>query len=677
MRRFLLVWVCVITALSVQGQAAKMQRIDSMKQVLQTTGMPDTTRAELLATISFFYWTQNTADGLAYGRQALALSQRLHFLRGIAGSNMALAMNHRYRSEYREALACCDSALVIWQRLGKKNKVGNTYFTMCMLYVDMSEYHKALDYGLRALHIAEELNDSDQIGRTLINLGIIYEDLGDHNNALELHSRALALYRSMGQERGIAFALSNIGLVYKEKGDLDSALAIQIQALEMMKTIPESRAKVLGYIGDIYNARKDYRQALTYLSQALQIDEVRGDPGGRAEKLQNIGRTYLAAATDASLHLSLAVVRQYLRNAATALDTAAIIHRQTGNIRDLAQNYADLSQSYELLGEPSLALKYHKLFTASKDTLFATEKTRQITEMQTRYETREKDKQIADQDRRLEYNRKINIALVSITLLVIALAIFIWVSMRRTANLNRRITEQNEELARLNEVKDRMFSIIGHDLRAPVNSLVSFMQLLEGEQLSPERISKYAEVLSGNLSYTTSLLENLLNWARTQMQGVQPQLVKIELRSLVSEIVYGITSDATRKQIHLNLTEGPSVHTLADINMLSLVLRNLIGNAVKYTPIGGSISVSINQQAGKAHIRITDTGVGIPPEILSQLNGTANTGVLKSTQGTAKEKGTGLGLMLCKTYIAQMGGTWQLSPHENIGTCIDVYLPVV
>jgi signal transduction histidine kinase len=241
--------------------------------------------------------------------------------------------------------------------------------------------------------------------------------------------------------------------------------------------------------------------------------------------------------------------------------------------------------------------------------------------------------------------------------------------------LNNKVNNQKKELEKLNAVKDRIFSIIGHDLRAPVNSVVSFTQLLEHGDIPPEKLQKYAGVLKDTLGHTVTLMENLLNWARTQMQGYNPVFEQFDLAETAMQCMALLTPDADKKKIAIinNITEGAIISS--DFNMVSLLVRNLLSNAIKYTPPGGIIILSAIVAANKVQIKVKDTGVGIAPALVHNFNKSASVQPLESTPGTNKEKGTGLGLMLCKDFASLMRGKITLESEPGKGSCFVVELP--
>jgi two-component system sensor histidine kinase/response regulator len=233
------------------------------------------------------------------------------------------------------------------------------------------------------------------------------------------------------------------------------------------------------------------------------------------------------------------------------------------------------------------------------------------------------------------------------------------------------LQEQTEELTRLNAFKSRLFSIIAHDLKSPIYALRNLFRNMQLYDLPAEEIKGMVPEVVDELTYTTSLMENLLHWARSQMQtdAVKPQ--RIDISGLMTEVVRLLRLQADAKKIRINLQTDNSAIAVADNDMVNLILRNLLSNAIKYTPEQGFIEVGTRRAEGGIELFVRDTGMGIPPDALEkiQLNN------FYTTKGTTGESGTGLGLMLCKEFIARNNGALRIESKPGTGSIFTVMLP--
>ncbi len=243
-------------------------------------------------------------------------------------------------------------------------------------------------------------------------------------------------------------------------------------------------------------------------------------------------------------------------------------------------------------------------------------------------------------DDSLEPDRRCQVALIDLT---------------EYKRIEESLKEANEELKILNDTKDKFFSIIAHDLRRPFQTLLSYSELLtqEIESLSQEEIIQFSKVLNENLNSLFGLLENLLNWSMMQRNMLEYKPAKLDLYDLVNKIIGILSKGAAEKNISLSNNVETGTPVYADIDMLRSIMQNLIINAIKFTKAEGRIIVSSANKEGNVEVSVQDNGVGIEPEKISRL---FNFGSKFTTDGTAGEKGTGLGLPLCKEFIERNGG---------------------
>ena len=233
------------------------------------------------------------------------------------------------------------------------------------------------------------------------------------------------------------------------------------------------------------------------------------------------------------------------------------------------------------------------------------------------------------------------------------------------------LQKQTDELTQLNAFKNRLFSIIAHDLKSPIYALRNLFRNMQQYDLPAIEIKEMVPEVVSELTYTTNLMENVLHWARSQMQAdsVKPQV--IDVAGLMTEVIRLLRLQADAKFIRVTLQADVSVIAYADRDMVHLILRNLLSNAIKYTPENGAIEVGTYRTETGVAIFVRDTGTGISPEALEKIRESN----FYSTKGTAGEAGTGLGLMLCKEFIVRNGGTLQIDSLPCKGSTFTFILP--
>jgi len=235
----------------------------------------------------------------------------------------------------------------------------------------------------------------------------------------------------------------------------------------------------------------------------------------------------------------------------------------------------------------------------------------------------------------------------------------------------RQLQKQTTELSELNSMKNKLFSVISHDLKTPLYALRNLFKTVEQYDIPAEEVKQYVPEVVKNLNYTTALMENLLIWVKSQMQinVMQPQI--LEVSELVEEARNLLELQASSKKIHVHFSQDHPVYIYADKEMIRLVIRNLLSNAIKFTPQDGEITIGIKSGSKTVEIFVRDSGVGMEPSVVNQLFGNN----YYTSRGTADETGTGLGLMLCKDFLTRNGGTIRVESVVGKGSTFYVTLP--
>ena len=246
--------------------------------------------------------------------------------------------------------------------------------------------------------------------------------------------------------------------------------------------------------------------------------------------------------------------------------------------------------------------------------------------------------------------------------------------MELNAGLEKKVEQRTRELNELNITKDKFFSIIAHDLKNPFNTLMGFTELLlmNLEEYNQEKLKEFIGILHETSRQSYALLENLLEWSRSQTGRLLINPETIDLHALVDENIDLLFNHAARKKIKLSNTISSPLKARGDINMIRTVIRNLISNAIKYTRENGSIIVSASEKEEGIEVAIADTGIGIKPENKEKL---FRIDINYSTRGTADEGGTGLGLILCREFINKNGGRIWVESEPGKGSTFKFTLP--
>jgi len=245
---------------------------------------------------------------------------------------------------------------------------------------------------------------------------------------------------------------------------------------------------------------------------------------------------------------------------------------------------------------------------------------------------------------------------------------------RQTMEIAEKATQleqQTLELTELNQVKNKLFSVIAHDLKTPMYALRNVFLSMQHAKMPAREIKEMLPSIVNEMNYTTSLMENLLQWAKTQMknESIQPEM--LDIKSMTQEALQILKLQATNKKIYLESRIELPVYCYADREMVNLILRNLLTNAIKFTPENGRVMVGASNKASFVEIFVQDTGIGMSSENIRQVFGE----LYYSTKGTASENGTGLGLKLCKDFLEKNGGEISIQSNPGEGSIFSFTLP--
>ena len=391
-----------------------------------------------------------------------------------------------------------------------------------------------------------------------------------------------------------------------------------------------------------------------------------------------------------------------LEQAAVYLKQGLAVAAEAGARHIALDAYYGLSELYERQGDYKSALEYYRHYAAMDDSIYDADRARQVAELQRKYETEQlegeikllnldnqrKDAEIRRRHEELLKQRTIAYSMITIFVVVLIFSVLLYrqYSQKKRANVllerqNLQLIEQQDllsaqrdELELLNATKDKFFAIIAHDLRNPLTARVSTTRSLsDGIQLlSKDETQLHMTMLNSSAQRLFNLVENLLQWAVSQTEVMRYREEEINLKTIVNDVLLLFTSDADAGDISISNEIDSDITVSTDGNMLRVVLRNLIGNAIKFSDEGGEVSINAGTSDDAIEVSITDTGIGIAEderETLFQIDAKASSG-----RGT-REKGTGLGLILCKEFVSKMGGRIWVDSRVSQGSTFCFTIP--
>jgi two-component system sensor histidine kinase/response regulator len=534
------------------------------------------------------------------------------------------------------------------------------WLTMGVAYGTKAMYPEALDCHLKALRLTEKLGLTGLMENDYTNIAIVYSSMKDYPRALYYFRQALKIARQFPDQSGWAIGLLNIGDVLTREMELDSAITYTVEALHIAEDINDSSllSTSLSNLGDIYTKKHESLKALPYFQRSLLISMHIHDEDDASNTHNSMAEAYY----------QLGQYKTSIDDATAALQTAQALH--TGETIKTA--YHILYEDYLGLKDFQRALKFRNLEIDLNDSLFNLDKEKEVKTLQSDYELEKKQHQVdvleknsLTQQRELEHNKIRLYLIIGGTILVIIWAFFL-------IRANRQIVRRNEELADLNAVKNKLLSIISHDLRSPISTLKGFVDLMKDAEIPPDKVRYFSAQMGESLKETGNLLDNLLFWAKTQMDGLKVDARPFDLVPVLQQNRRLMTSRAEKKKITV-VTAGMEMPVMAyaDEVMIDMVIRNLVDNAIKFSREGDTIRLSVGSTPDGVSVTISDTGLGIPLEDQHRIF----TSISYTTTGTSREKGSGLGLSLCKEMIDKNGGKIGFDSEPGKGTSFTFTLP--
>lgn len=608
--------------------------------------------------------------------------------------------------DYAKSLEANQVAVGLYNELKDNNYISSCYMNIGTTYQELKQFGKAVEYIEKALLVfktqsAPNLPVGINYGTAIANkaLGNIYAEVSDSeakqltNNSVSKISIAFEYLNTALQVAQMIKDESLTGSVYTDLGKLYEQLNKNEQALQQYEKalvhITNDNGK--DELGDLYFTMgcffintKSYLNAMHYLSKSLQLgyeNNLLNTQRNALEKMSLVYEHFGSYDSAVITYKKYIVIRdsiygkekeKEITRKQLELDFAVKendykLNQQIINAKLQQQILlAKQQQQQLLLNKQKLEivsrekdvqrLKYLQEQTQLKNDKALQASLLQKNLLQTKLDKELSTKQIDKQQQELELYKKEKQFFILGMLLLFCIVGLVVYNYQKSKKLNDTISIQKNELEKINAEKDKIFSVVSHDLLSPVNSLLSFQELLKYDVITPDKMKIYAHELNTRLDATAALMTNLIKWSATQMQGFKTNIQRLNLLVKIQTVLQYANMEAAQKNIIISIDVPDNIFILADKEMLILVIRNIVHNAIKFSYEHSTIQISAKQNNGMIELYCSDTGVGFSQNQLHQINTTAFT-TLQTTLGTADEKGTGLGLMLSKTFLQQMGGT--------------------
>jgi len=587
----------------------------------------DTAYIDALDSLAFGYYRISPDSLFLYSRKALEYSKKAGYGRGESNSLRILGNGYRLIGDWVNMVSYYHEALVTAEKTGEPIGIAKASLNLAMFYTDIGKDDECLELSEKAGRIFEKMKDSLNLNKALTTIAASFIDSKKYDSVLFYYQKSLELALAMKNEYLIATNNSFIGLTLLRMGRYKEAIARILPAADHFRNTDDKMRQTLtaGMLAPAYYMAKDYPTALRYAQQSLQL---------------------------------------------------AIELRSK---KDMADIYEVLANIYEARKDYPNALRNSRLYKNYSDSVFNENARKATDELEARYEYLQKEKILKeeqarkdDQHRELVRKKQLQIYIGALAILFLSSLTFV---LFRSRNLlkakNKEIHDQKEEMENLaiklmlnNQQKDMLFGIIAHDLRSPLHSLKEMLHLIKERSFTAAEMNTIIQELKQDVDYSSELVTNLLYWASSQLDGLAVKPVELPLRQLADDTLNIFRKMATEKNIQLKNEIDPALAGHADKNMIEVVVRNLLSNAVKFCRPGDTISLEAEMSADAIVICVADTGIGIEKQVLDKILQKKSI----SSFGTARERGTGLGLLLCREFAEKNNGRFWIESQPGKGS---------
>jgi len=602
-------------------------KIDSLENQLQSNS--GIRRANILVNLATLYQSISLERMNSYYNEAIKIAAELKDEELLKSVYYKFGKDYYMLAKYDLAVASLLKGLDLAEKTPTNSLKIKLMYLLGIINRDTKNYDKSYTYFKQAANDAFAINETTDYLLSRNEIANLLYIQKKYNEALKEKKNILDVAKEKNNAFVILCCSHDIGIILEEIGNKREALKYYLESNKIENNMNYPREIIIGYLSTarVYNELGEYGNAIEFCQKSLRLAQkhnIRKEIMDATELLSNI---YAAK--------------------------------------------SDFPEAYNYLARARVL----------KDSIFTEESSKQLNELQTKYETERKNKEIEYLKEVQESQSNLRNLLVIVILLILIIAFIIYrqlLQKRKTASLlqskndalenaNIKLAESETNLKELNATKDKFFSIISHDLRNPFISIIGMSDILieDFNDLADEERINFIRQINSAGKFTHHLLENLLNWAGMQTSRITVSKTNFNLQDLIDEIIHLNSSNAKIKSIELLSSVEENSFVYADRFMIDTVIRNLVSNSIKFTNQGGKVRVASGKKDDKIIITIEDNGIGIHENNLKKLFHIENQ--VKS-KGTAGESGSGLGLILCKEFVEKNDGTLKVESEHGKGS---------
>jgi signal transduction histidine kinase len=680
MKQLITLTVCLLTFIGF----SQNERIDDLTVKL-AYHEADSTKVDLsLMLIDELYAVEDYEKALLYVNQTAKLSEKLNYTKGLAESTYYRALIFTQRNDYFNAIDNYDKSRKYYLQISDTLGVAKVSNSIGLIEIKRGNYTVGLQNSLSAIDIFEKQNLFDELSSAYNNLAEAYFKTNQIDKAIDFNFKALDVRKKISDRDGIITSTKNIADLYSLRKEYRKSIEYYEKVLEMLNPTKDQnlRGEILPKLGSEYLKFKEYDKASEYLVEGLKYNRKQNNEEGILMALNAIGNLNLQKRKVklAEIQLNEAYsIAQKIDNKPALLENYKL-HIALDSTRGYYQNaffwqnkYYDLKDELLKINQPVFPVDTEPLDLNTSNLI---------------------EEEIGNFEEEDNSNKTIKTWLnnpliiygaIAATAILLTLLLLNYLKSKKYRETiieqkeklkqeqirSEAILEQAHHLEEVNQVKDKLFSIVSHDLKDSISSIKAFLDLLKEDSISKEEFRELIPELSENANNASSLLFNLLNWSKSQMQNLEPNPELFNIQDVFHTKMALVEQKVEDKRIVL-IDESQRDFVYADKSMVEIVIQNLITNAVKFSRTGDVITVSNQDVNGKALICVEDTGVGISEENIKKL---FNANKNFTTVGTKNEKGTGLGLTIAKDLVELNNGRIWVESTVNVGSKFFIELP--
>lgn len=678
--------ICIIIFLSVITGFSQTREQDSLTIQLAFQ-KSDTAKVETsLRLIKSLYKSQEYNKALKFISESEKLANTLNYTKGIAYITYYKALIYAEKNDYINAIDNYTKSKELFLLQKDTLSVAKVNNSIGLIEIERGNYNTGLQYALSAIRELERRNLKNELCSAYKSLAIAYTKTNDRVKAIEFNLKTLEIEKALGDKEGIIATSKNLAELYSQEKEHRKAIDYYESVLRELSVDNDSlKGEILPRLGGEYLQFKDYDVAADYLVEGLKLNRKTDNKLGLLIALNNLADLNLQQSRVKTAEMQLfeaSSLAKILNNNTELLKNYKLFKSLDSTNRKFERAYKWQRDYYDLKNKIN-----RNSSTLPETSPYADTEIKNINKLPNNVDSnliQKQGEELLENEKKLKDFKLILYALLAA--FAIVLTFFIMIYLKRNSRLkytreleeknkkielqNEAILEQTKHLEDINKVKDKLFSIVSHDLKDSLTSIKGFIDLLQEGSLSQSEFNNLIPELSENANNASLLLFNLLNWSKSQMQSLESNPSLFDIQEVFEEKTQLLEQKLDKKGILLrNKTLRDFVY--ADRSMIEIVIQNLLSNAIKFSQEGDTITISNHISGGKSIISVSDTGVGISAENQKKLFKNNSF----TTIGTKNEKGTGLGLAICKELVDLNHGRIWVESDLNSGTTFYVELP--